>query len=58
MIYAFLIATLMLYFVGTAVYWRRAFLSLRAKPYNQMRMAHQHFRLSVRLSKSGYLTEC
>ena len=52
-IYAFLIATLMLYFVGTAVYWRRAFLSLRSKPYNQMRMAHQHFRLSVRLRFQG-----
>ena len=47
-LYAVLVSALMLYFVGAAVYWRRAFPSLREKPYNQMRMAHQHFRLSVR----------
>ena len=51
--YAILVAMLMLYFVGAAVYWRRAFLSLREKPYNQMRMAHQHLRLSVRPPSIG-----
>jgi len=48
-LYTLLVASLMVYFIGAAVYWRRAFLSLREKPYNQMRMAHQHLRLSVRL---------
>ena len=51
MVYALLIASLMVYFVGAAVYWRRAFVSLRDKPYNQMRMAHQHLRLSVRVCR-------
>ena len=48
-LYAALVSALMVYFIGTAVYWRRAHLSLREKPYGQMRMAIQHFRLSVRL---------
>jgi len=48
-LYTLLVASLMVYFIGAAVYWRRAFLSLREKPYNQMRMAHQHLRLSVRV---------
>ncbi len=47
-LYAGLVTTLMVYFIGTAFYWRRAYLSLREKPYGQMRMAIQHFRLAVR----------
>jgi hypothetical protein len=47
-IYAFLITSLFVYFIGTGFYLRRSFVYLRTKPYNQMRMANQHLRINVR----------
>jgi len=48
-IYAFLITSLFVYWIGTAYLLRRSFIYLRTKPYNQMRMANQHLRINVRL---------
>ena len=49
-IYAFLITSLFVYWIGTGYYLRRSFIYLRTKPYNQMRMANQHLRINVRLA--------
>ena len=46
-IYALLIASLFVYFLGTGFLLRRSFVYLRTKPYNQMRMANQHLRINV-----------
>ena len=46
-IYAFLIASLFVYWIGTGFFLRRSFIYLRTKPYNQMRMANQHLRINV-----------
>ena len=46
-LYAFLVALLFCYFLGTAALLRHAFCALRLKPYCQMRMGNQILRLQV-----------
>ena len=57
-IYAFLITSLFVYFIGTFFLLRRSFVYLRTKPYNQMRMANQHLRINVRTLPTGRKPNC